>query len=153
MKTITQVIENSHLSSESRKTVTERGTTSTTIKKAREACVYIWPILTGMYGNKFTSQFGESADPTWVACLKNLGEDEIKKGLKESLEYYPNWPPGAAQFRALCKNKQQSGGAYVDFNDPRHPSYESKRIESDEMKENKRKNAKTQLAKIKNILK
>ena len=133
-------------------------------KKAREACVYVWPILTSMYGHKFTSQFGESADPTWVACLKGLNELQIKTGLETCLKTYPVWPPGAAQYRALCEGRvldengkdgswQQQGAAYVDFNDPAHPSYEPKRIESDEAKEIKRENAKSQIAKLKNILK
>ena len=152
------------MSNESSKTATESLQKSETIKKAREACVYIWPILTSMYGHKFTSQFGESVDPTWIACLKGLNELQIKTGLEACLQTYPQWPPGAAQYRALCEGRaldqdgkdvswEQQGGAYMDFNNPAHPHYQPKRIESDESKASKRKNAKAQIAKIKNKLK
>ena len=134
------------------------------IKKSREACAYIWPKLTSMYGHKFTSKFGEGADNTWVACLAGLNELQIKTGLESSLKKSPIWPPAAAEFRALCEGReldqngkdvswQQQGDAYVDFNDPKHPHYQPKRIESDEAKEIKRENAKSQIAKLKNILK
>lgn len=55
-----------------------------------------------MYGHKFTSQFGEYPDDTWIRCLIGLSQDQLSLGLRASMEVYTDWPPGAAQFRALC---------------------------------------------------
>lgn len=56
-------------------------------------------------------------------------------GLNNCLEHYPEWPPGAAQFRAMCLDKffdsdgnesgwQHRSNAYLRFSDPAHPEYE-----------------------------
>jgi len=102
-----------------------------------------------MYGAKFSSQFGEQVNTTWIACLAGLNELQIKKGLEACLRAYTEWPPGSAQFRALCV----AGGNHICFNDPAHPHYQPKRIESDESKASKRKNAKAQIANMRNKLK
>ena len=133
------------------------------IKKAKLAANYVWPLLSDMYP-PFKNKYGDTPSPTWVACLKGLNELEISKGLEACLEKYPMRTPGASHFRALCQGREldqygndvtvkPQGGAYIDFNDPAHPHYEPKRIESDEAKEIKRENAKSQIAKLKNILK
>lgn len=58
--------------------------------------------MTAMYGHKFTSTYGESAHETWVTVLIGITGRQIADGLNACLENYPEWPPGAAQFRALC---------------------------------------------------
>jgi hypothetical protein len=58
--------------------------------------------MTAMYGPKFTSFYGESADDTWVTVLVGVTALQMAGGLNACLERYPEWPPGAAQFRALC---------------------------------------------------
>lgn len=108
-----------------------------------------------MYGHKFTSQFGESVNTTWVACLVNLNDIDIKQGLESCLKNYPVWPPGAAQFRALCEGSelwQHRSDAYKSFNDPTHEYYQPKQIESDEAKQRKKEAAKTGIREAFNIL-
>ncbi len=39
-----------------------------------------------------------------MRCLKGISGQQIANGLKRSLDEYPEWPPGAAQFRALALN-------------------------------------------------
>ena len=151
------------MSKESKPIATGTERDSKQLSNARDAGVYIWPILSSMYGHKFTSQFGEALDSTWIACLKGLNELQVKKGLEACLQEYPVWPPGAAQYRALCEGRildkdgndsswQHAGDAYKSFDDPSHPSYEPKRIDSDEQKEKRNKKAKTELGKLKSIL-
>jgi hypothetical protein len=64
-------------------------------------------------------------------------------GLNHCLTHHTQWPPGAAQFRALCLGQftdkdgndsswQHAGGAYKQFQP-------TKLIESDEMKEKREK--------------
>lgn len=94
--------------------------------------VKLWTKLTAMYGHKFTAQFGKSPDETWITCLVGIGGREIANGLNACLEEHPVWPPGAAQFRALCigeytddegnKSKwQHNSAAYLEWDDPKHP--------------------------------
>jgi len=72
-------------------------------------------------------------------------------GLNNCLVYSTQWPPGSVQFRALCLGQftdkdgndsswQLAGKAYINFDDPKHPNYQAKQIESDEIK-TKRKDA------------
>ena len=152
------------MSKGSNKTVNATSKNSGETNNAREAGIYIWPILSGMYGHKFTSQFGDSVDSTWIACLKGLNELQIKKGLEACLTEYPVWPPGAAQYRAMCEGRcldkdghdsswAHSSEAYIDFSDPKHPSYEPKAIDSDEQKAKRNKKAQTEIQKLKKMLK
>ena len=165
METIDKVLKSSQIPSESDKNALETSTKSTKDlnNRAKLAANYIWPVMADMY-SIFKVKYGDTPSPTWIACLKDLNELEIKKGLAACVEKYPEYPPGASLFRALCQGRDldaegndsswaHKSEAYVDFNDPAHPSYEPKRIESDEAKEIKRKNAKSQIAKLKNILK
>jgi len=106
----------------------------------------LWPKLSAMYGYRFMSQFGETPDSTWASCLKGITPRQIADGLNNCLEMHPEWPPGAAQFRAACLGKhldadgndsswQHKSAAYKMINDPSHPSYQPKQLESDEQKE------------------
>jgi hypothetical protein len=55
-----------------------------------------------MYGHKFTAQFGEYPDNTWVRCMMGLTPEQVADGLRMSMDAYTEWPPGAAQFRIMC---------------------------------------------------
>ena len=164
---IAQIVEESQIQSESGKNVKQTSQKSTkdqdSLKKAKLAANHIWPTLSDMYP-PFKNKYGDTPSPTWIACLKGLNELEIKKGLEACLDKYPLKTPGASHFRALCQGREldqygndvtvrPQGGAYMDFNNPAHPHYQPKRIESDESKASKRKNAKAQIANIRNKLK
>ena len=130
--------------------------------KAKLLANYVWPILIDMY-SIFKLKYGDTPSSTWIACLRNLDESQIKTGLAACLERYPEYPPGASMFRALCEGRcmdsegnesswQHKSEAYTDFNSPAHPSYEPKRIDSDEQKDKRNQKAKTELGKLKSIL-
>ena len=124
----------------------------------------VWEKLSAMYGYKFVSQFGEMPDSTWASCLKGITARQIADGLNNCLEMHPEWPPGAAQFRAACLGKhldadgndsswQHKSAAYKDINDPSHPNYRPKMIESDYKVSKRKKTAKRELGKIKDMFK
>lgn len=103
-------------------------------------------------------------DSTWVSCLKGITARQIADGLNNCLEMFPEWPPGAAQFRAACLGKfvdsegnesswQHSSSAYIDFNDPNHPDYTPKQIESDEIKSRRKETAKQAISGLKDMFK
>lgn len=70
--------------------------------KAELLAIKLWEKMVQMYGHKFLSQFGETANETWVRCLKGITGQQVASGLEKCLTHCPEWPPGAAQFRALC---------------------------------------------------
>ncbi len=104
------------------------------IAREAEALVKnLWPLMTSMYGHKFSSQFGEHPEETWESCLKGITGRQMADGLNNCLDAYPEWPPGAAQFRAMCLGKfidkdgndsswQHRSAAYIDYRDAAHPS-------------------------------
>lgn len=61
--------------------------------------------MTNLYGHKFTSVFGETPHEDWVTVFVGVTGRQIADGLNQCLENYPEWPPGAAQLRALCLGK------------------------------------------------
>ena len=70
--------------------------------RAMDIAEKLWEKLSSMYGYKFLRQFGETPDDVWIRCLLNIEGKKIAHGLQRCLDEYPKWPPGAAQFRALC---------------------------------------------------
>ena len=138
------------MSKESSKTVSETSKNSGATNKAREAGIYVWGAMSGMYGSKFTAQFGESLNPVWVSCLKNLNELQVKQGLKLCLKQCPDWPPSAPAFRKMCEGSHEA--SHIDFNSEDHSYYIPKRIESSDNKEKRRRKAQAEIKKLKTIL-
>lgn len=62
--------------------------------------------MTELYGHRWTSSFGESADPdhSWATVLAGLNKVQIANGLNalvaRGAEF--DWPPPAHVFRQLC---------------------------------------------------
>ena len=100
LEQIQQEIDGRHLSSELLQTANSQRQDPYLV--AEKLAVKLWPMITEMYGYQFTSQFGESPGDTWVKCLAGITGDEIAIGLQQCLDRYHDWPPAAAQFRALC---------------------------------------------------
>jgi len=105
-----------------------------------------------MYGNPFTSQFGEAVEETWVTSLAGITGRQMADGLNLCLDRHPKWPPGAAQFRALClgivldKNGNAVSGKH---NTAAYKIFEPERlIESDEVKSKREEAGKKNLAGI-----
>lgn len=64
--------------------------------------------MTGLYGHKFTSQFGEQVDVSgvWWATLRDLSDQQFKNGLCALRDNSIEWPPNAIEFRKLCLTPQ-----------------------------------------------
>ena len=140
LKTVGSLIQN--VSDKNVQTISQKSI-NTDNKKAKLLANYVWPIFSDMYPI-FQVKYGDTPSATWVACLKGINELQIKEGLAACLIKYPEYPPGAASFRSLCKG---SGDAsHIDF-------YTPKRIESSENKAKRRVKAQAEIKKLKNILK
>ena len=66
----------------------------------------LWIKMSEMYGHRWTSNFGVSADPShsWATVLKGLTGQQIANGLNTLVEKGGefDWPPPANVFRAMC---------------------------------------------------
>ena len=66
----------------------------------------LWIKMSEMYGHRWTSNFGVSADPghSWASVLKGLTGQQIANGLNTLVEKGDefDWPPPANVFRAMC---------------------------------------------------
>lgn len=57
------------------------------------------------YGYKFASQFGDEPNDVWIGALQGITGEQIAAGLRKCAEIYPQWPPGAIEFKALCEGR------------------------------------------------
>lgn len=70
----------------------------------------IWSVLIGIYGHKFTTNFGDApiledgngAGRQWAVTLQGLSRSQIESGLEASHFRVDEWPPTATEFRMLC---------------------------------------------------
>lgn len=66
----------------------------------------LWIKMAEMYGHRWTSSFGVSADPghSWATVLKGLTGEQLAIGLNELVERASefDWPPPANVFRSMC---------------------------------------------------
>lgn len=63
----------------------------------------LWVTLTDLYGNRFTSQYGEDPLQTWGAVLRDCTEADIRAGIAMLEKKFPEWPPGPIVFKHLCR--------------------------------------------------
>lgn len=66
----------------------------------------LWMKMAEMYGHRWTSSFGEKADPAgaWASSLKGLNGQQLAHGLNAVAHKGDEWPPSAPAFRAMCLN-------------------------------------------------
>ena len=141
-------------------------TSSERKEASRDLTEKVWPKLQAMYGYKFTSQFGEMPDSTWASCLMGITPRQIADGLNNCLEMHPEWPPGAAQFRAACLGKfmdaegndsswSHNSMAYMSFDDEKHPEHKqyskAKRIEHASTVSKRKQSGNNELNKLKDM--
>ncbi|MFY1029128.1 hypothetical protein [Pseudomonas asiatica] len=66
----------------------------------------LWVKMTELYGHRWTSSFGVSADPdhSWATVLGGLNKDQLAQGLNALVSRGDefDWPPPAHVFRKLC---------------------------------------------------
>ncbi|WP_442108223.1 hypothetical protein [Pseudomonas sp. NUPR-001] len=76
----------------------------------------LWLKMSEMYGHRWTSSFGESADQehSWAKILGGLTGRQLAGGLQQLLDRAAefDWPPPANVFRAMCLHVQ--GLPHVD---------------------------------------
>jgi len=125
-------------------------------ERAEDLVDNLWGKMGAMYGHKFASQFGETPDETWITCLTGISGRQMADGLNHCLTHHTEWPPGAAQFRALCLGQfidkdgndsswQHAGQAYKEFQT-------EKLIESDEITTKRKKAGHSALSDMKKLL-
>lgn len=130
--------------------------------------------MSNLYGYKFISQFGDNPHDDWITVMTGITGRQIADGLNRCLADYPEWPPGAAQFRALClginpRNIDSDGNdaswqlaspSHMLFDDPRrpennpeHPNYINvrKKVLTDQNKQKLENSANQELKKLKNL--
>lgn len=70
----------------------------------------LWLKMSEMYGHRWTSNFGESADQdhSWAKILGGLTGQQLANGLQELVNRAADfeWPPAANVFRSLCTKLQ-----------------------------------------------
>ncbi|MCO7513736.1 hypothetical protein NJF44_01220 [Pseudomonas guariconensis] len=70
----------------------------------------LWLKMSEMYGHRWTSSFGESADQdhSWAKILGGLTGRQLAAGLQQLIERAAefDWPPPANVFRAMCLHVQ-----------------------------------------------
>lgn len=67
---------------------------------------YLWAHMTGLYGHKWTSAYGDdpvkTAGKEWSLTLEDLSREQIDLGLQACRTSGDEWPPNASLFRAMC---------------------------------------------------
>lgn len=91
----------------------------------------LWVFMSELYGYKFISQFGEEPSDVWTRTLSDLSAEEIKTGIDSLEKRSDEFPPGAIEFKKLCKGSQSPDGinplAYQQ-----HPALSAPKPERDE---------------------
>ena len=119
----------------------------------------LWVVLTEIYGSSLTNQWGDTIPESWELLLKGLSGDQIKQGLNKLDTRDYTGPPNAAEFRILCLPEKTSpdgknSTAYLSFDDPRHPQYETfrKRLPDMTRQSKNKESYETEMAKIRGML-
>jgi hypothetical protein len=90
--------------------------------------------MAGLFGNAFTSQYGEEPSDVWRAALSGFNGEDLARGLKACAKAGGEFPPNAPTFRKLCV--QYHAAAHRPFAEP------ERQLESDSLKESKAETAK-----------
>lgn len=64
----------------------------------------LWMKMAEMFGHRWTSSFGEKADPSgaWASALRGLDGRQLANGLNAVAMSGEEWPPSAPAFRVMC---------------------------------------------------
>lgn len=69
----------------------------------------LWERMAMIYGHKWTSQYGEQDDGTWLLGLSDVRPEAIRDGLEACIKSDDEWPPGVPEFRRMCLGKPKGG--------------------------------------------
>jgi hypothetical protein len=60
--------------------------------------------MTRIFGNSWTSRYGDTDDGMWESVIAGLGRDEVRHGLRHMLTAWTDsFPPTPAQFLAVAR--------------------------------------------------
>jgi hypothetical protein len=63
----------------------------------------LWERMTMIYGHKWTSNFGDKDDGTWLGGLCDVTPEQVVTGLEKCRTNADPWPPTLPEFRAMCR--------------------------------------------------
>lgn len=63
-----------------------------------------WKRMAGLFGYKWSGQYGEIPSGEWVMLVNALNEDAINTGIKNMVATSNGWPPTPIEFNFLCSN-------------------------------------------------
>ena len=63
----------------------------------------VWSKLAGLYGNRFTREFGDTAPEEWENIISVLQDHELSRGFRKLLAKGSGSAPTLPQFYAACK--------------------------------------------------
>ena len=92
----------------------------------------LWIKMSEMYGHRWTSNFGVSADTShsWATVLKGITGKQIANGLNVLVEKGDefDWPPPANVFRAMCLQVPGLPSEAQAWNEARSGNYSHKAV-------------------------
>jgi hypothetical protein len=68
----------------------------------------LWGRMAAMYGHKWTSNYGDADDGTWLSGLVDLSPADLADGLRACLKRTDPWPPTLPEFRQLCRPRREA---------------------------------------------
>ena len=63
----------------------------------------VWSAMTQMYGDQWIKKHGEEPSELWRKLLKDMPEEQIKKGLRATFDQGSEFPPSLPKFAEYCK--------------------------------------------------
>ena len=128
---LTGVLENAGNGSKSRSDLQPPGfhsENSTRLPELRRMD-QLWQILAETFGSAFTTPYGHSPNNAWISALRDLGADELMRGVDSLLTWAEPFPPNALQFRQLCRPMTtKAHDAYVPLPEPESDFEQRKRV-------------------------
>lgn len=75
-------------------------------------CELLWLRMSGIYGHKWTSSFGDEPIDSWESAMFGITPAMVKTGLVRMAKSsnHVEWPPGALEFRQLCLPRSEDIG-------------------------------------------
>jgi len=68
-----------------------------------ELMLLVWSTMGDLYGPLWSSGYGQRPTAAWKATLSGLTAQEVKRGLRATVESGEAHPPTAPQFRGRCR--------------------------------------------------
>jgi hypothetical protein len=63
----------------------------------------LWQRMARIYGRKWTNNYGEIDDGTWLAGLRDVRPQDLDRAMDRCRLIDSPWPPTLPEFRAMCK--------------------------------------------------